>query len=89
MSILGQDLRRKEDARFLRGEAAYVENLAPDDALHVTFVRSPFGHARINGVDSSAATALPGVQVFIGSDIDAGPFGPPPLPLLLTPYSLI
>jgi aerobic carbon-monoxide dehydrogenase large subunit len=80
MSILGQDLRRKEDARFLRGEAAYVENLAPDDALHVTFVRSPFGHARINGVDSSAATALPGVQVFTGSDIDAGPFGPPPLP---------
>ncbi len=80
MSILGQDLRRKEDVRFLRGEATYVENLAPGDALHVTFVRSPFGHARINSIDASAATALPGVQVFAGADIDAGPFGPPDLP---------
>ena len=80
MSILGQDLRRKEDIRFLRGEATYVENLAPDDALHATFVRSPLAHAKISGIDTSALADRDDVQVFTGADVDAGPFGPPPFP---------
>ena len=80
MSILGQDLRRREDVRFLKGEGTYVENLAPDDALHATFVRSPLAHARIAGIDASALADRDDVQVFTGADMDAGPFGPPPLP---------
>ncbi|HSP73575.1 MAG TPA: xanthine dehydrogenase family protein molybdopterin-binding subunit, partial [Gaiellaceae bacterium] len=80
MSILGNRVLRKEDPRFLRGEARYVENIALEGALSATFVRSPFAHARIAGVDTSAAAALPNVQVLTGADIDAGPFGPPPFP---------
>ena len=81
MSILGNRVLRKEDPRFLRGEGRYVENLPLEGALSVTFVRSPFAHARIAGVDASAAEALPGVQAVItGADVDAGPFGPPPFP---------
>ncbi len=80
MSILGHRVLRKEDPRFLRGEGLYVENLPLEGALSVTFVRSPFAHAKVNGVDVSAAAALPGVQVLTGADVDAGPFGPPPLP---------
>ena len=80
MSILGNRVLRKEDGRFLRGQGEYVENLALDGALAVTFVRSPIAHARIESVDASAAKDVPGVQVFAGADVDVGPFGPPPLP---------
>ena len=80
MSILGNRVLRKEDGRFLRGEGEYVENLPLEEALAVTFVRSILAHARLDGVDGSAAEELPGVQVFAGADVDAGPFGPPPLP---------
>jgi carbon-monoxide dehydrogenase large subunit len=80
MSILGHRVLRKEDPRFLRGEGRYVENLPLEGALAVTFVRSPFAHARIAGIDASAAVALPNVQVLTGADVDVGPFGPPHLP---------
>ena len=78
MSILGNRVLRVEDPRFLRGEGRYLENMPLEGALSVTFVRSPLAHARINGVDASAAEALPNVQVLTGADVDAPPFGPPP-----------
>jgi carbon-monoxide dehydrogenase large subunit len=81
MSVLGNRVLRKEDARFLRGEGAYVENLSREDALHVVFVRSLLAHARIGGVDTSAASAAPEVvAVYTAADLDVGRFGPPPLP---------
>ena len=81
MSILGNRVLRKEDPRFLRGEATYVENLTLEGALTITFVRSLLAHARVVGVDTSAAEALPDVQVFTGADIDVTT-GPPPIPVL-------
>ena len=78
MSILGNRVLRVEDPRFLRGEGRYLENMPLDGALVVTFVRSPLAHARINGVDASAAEALPNVRILTGADVDAPPFGPPP-----------
>ena len=80
MSTVGNRVLRKEDTRFLQGEGTYIENLPLEGALHVTFVRSLLAHARINGIDTSAAEALDGIQVFTGKDIDAPPWGPPPLP---------
>jgi carbon-monoxide dehydrogenase large subunit len=80
MSILGTRVLRKEDPRFLVGKGRYVENLPLEGALQVTFVRSLLAHARIGGVDTSAAAALPGVQVFTGADVDLPPMPPPPLP---------
>ena len=39
--------------------------------LHACFVRSPFARARINGIDASAALALPGVRaVFTAADLN-------------------
>ncbi|HEX3453228.1 MAG TPA: xanthine dehydrogenase family protein molybdopterin-binding subunit [Gaiellaceae bacterium] len=80
MSILGNRVLRKEDGRFLRGEGEYVENLPLAGALSATFVRSLLPHARLLGVDTSAADGLPGIQVLTAADVDAGPFGPPPFP---------
>ena len=78
MSILGNRVLRVEDPRFLTGEGRYLENMPLEGALTVTFVRSPFAHARINSIDTSEAEALSNVQVFTGADVDAPPFGPPP-----------
>ena len=58
---MGQRILRREDDRFLRGTGQYVENLELAGALHATFVRSPYAHARIDGIDASAASALAGV----------------------------
>jgi carbon-monoxide dehydrogenase large subunit len=81
MSILGNRVLRKEDPRFVRGEGRYVENLPLEGALAVTFVRSQLAHARIVSVDTSAAEALPDVQVLTGAHVD-GQTGPPPIPVL-------
>ena len=78
--MMGQRILRREDGRFLRGTGQYVENLALPGALHATFVRSPYAHARIGGIDASAASELPGVQVFTAADSDLGSFQPPPIP---------
>ena len=77
---MGQRVLRSEDSRFLRGEGLYVENIDLPDALQVTFVRSPYAHARVVDVDASEALALPGTQVFTAADVGLGTFQPPPFP---------
>ena len=78
--MMGQRILRREDDRFLRGTGQYVENLELPGALHATFVRSPYAHARVVGIDASAASELPGIQVFTAADSDLGTFQPPPIP---------
>jgi carbon-monoxide dehydrogenase large subunit len=76
VSVLGNRVLRKEDARFLRGGGRYVENLPLEGALAVTFVRSQLAHARIT-IDTSAAERQPGVvAVLTSADVDIGPLGP-------------
>ena len=52
---------RSEDPRFLRGEGRYIANRLPEGALRAVVVRSMMAHARLNGVDTSAAASMPGV----------------------------
>jgi aerobic carbon-monoxide dehydrogenase large subunit len=73
MSVLGQRVLRKEDPRFLTGQARYVDNLELENALHATFVRSPFPHARIEAIDTSM---VEGGQVFTAAEIDLEARGP-------------
>jgi aerobic carbon-monoxide dehydrogenase large subunit len=77
-NVIGQRVRRKEDPRFLKGEGRYVDNMPLEDALHLTYVRSPVAHARITGIDVSEARALPGTQVFTADDIELGSNPLPP-----------
>jgi aerobic carbon-monoxide dehydrogenase large subunit len=66
----GQRLLRKEDARLLTGEARFVDDLQIPGALWLGMVRSPYGHARIGSIDTSAALAMDGVrQVLTGGDL--------------------
>ena len=71
-------MRRREDPRFLTGQAQYVDDVKLEGALHVSFVRSPWAHAAVNGVDVAAAAERPGVQVFTAADVDLEPIPAPP-----------
>ena len=54
-------LKRKEDARFIRGKGNYLDDIRLPGMLHAAILRSPFAHAKINSIDTSEALALPGV----------------------------
>ena len=56
---------RKEDARFLRGKGHYVDDLNLPGMLHGAILRSPYAHARIRSVDTSAAEAHPKVKAVL------------------------
>lgn len=69
-SILGAAVKRREDPRLVTGKGRFVADLPAEGALHAHFVRSPVAHARIRGVDASAARAMPGVAaVFTAEDL--------------------
>jgi carbon-monoxide dehydrogenase large subunit len=68
--VIGQRLLRREDPALLTGEARYTNDLDVPGALHLAVVRSPYAHARIRRIDTSAAAALPGVvAVHTGDDL--------------------
>ncbi len=76
---VGRSMRRPEDERFLRGASRYLADLPAaefPDLLDVVFVRSPFGHARILGIDTELASEAPGVRaVLTPADHDVFPAG--------------
>jgi aerobic carbon-monoxide dehydrogenase large subunit len=66
---IGKARRRKEDARLITGRTTWTDNLVLPGMLHLAVVRSPVAHAKIGGVDVSAAREAPGViAVFTGQD---------------------
>jgi len=63
-------LPRKEDARFVRGQGTFVDDISLPGMLHGAVLRSPLAHARIVSVDATAATAHPKVMaVLTGADL--------------------
>ena len=68
--------RRNEDPRLLRGLGCYVDDIDPPGVLHAAILRSPFGHARIGRIDTSAAKSAPGVHA-VYSAADLGDFNQP------------
>jgi carbon-monoxide dehydrogenase large subunit len=64
-------LPRKEDHRFVRGAGTYVDDIQLPGMLHGAVLRSPFAHARILGIDTTAAEAHPKVRaVLTGAMLD-------------------
>ena len=54
----GREVRRIEDPALLRGEGRFTDDLVREGQTHLVFLRSPYAHARIVGVDTSAAKAV-------------------------------
>ncbi|HWS09034.1 MAG TPA: xanthine dehydrogenase family protein, partial [Xanthobacteraceae bacterium] len=65
---IGKPLRRREDARFLRGKGLFVDDVAPPGTAWCAFVRSPHGHARIRGISTKTAAAMPGVLLTLTAE---------------------
>jgi aerobic carbon-monoxide dehydrogenase large subunit len=64
-------LKRKEDARFIRGQGHYVDDVKLPGMLHGAVLRSPVAHARIVSIDTSAALQHPKVHAVItGKDLE-------------------
>jgi carbon-monoxide dehydrogenase large subunit len=62
-------MKRKEDARFVRGRGTYVDDVALPGMLHGAVLRSPHAHARILSIDTSAAEAHPRVKAVITGEV--------------------
>ncbi len=73
---MGASPRRKEDQRFLIGKGRYVDDIDVPHQAYGYFVRSPYAHAKILGVDIAAAAAMPGViRILTGADVVADKLG--------------
>jgi len=73
---IGAPLRRKEDRRFLTGKGHYTDDINRPGQTYAYFLRSPHAHARIRGIDKTAAEAAPGVlAVLTGEDLAADGIG--------------
>jgi carbon-monoxide dehydrogenase large subunit len=76
---IGRPLLRREDGALVRGDGTFVDNMMPAGALHLVFVRSPFAHALIRGIDATAARSMPGVVDVATADDLEGVAGPMPI----------
>lgn len=69
MKQMGARVRRKEDPRLITGSSTYVDDFHPSDLAYIGILRSVHAHAKINGIDASAAQAHPGVvAVYTGQE---------------------
>src|SRR5216683_2970168 len=70
--MFGARIERNVDPKLLRGEGAFVDDIPLPGALHAAFLRSPHARARIEGIDTAAATRYPGVvAIYTCDDIGA------------------
>src|SRR6266699_1231817 len=80
---IGEAIKRIEDPRLLVGKGQDVADVRVPGLLEACVVRSPYAHAKILGIDSSAASAIKGVvAVVTASDL---PSNLQPIPMRLTP----
>ncbi len=87
---IGQPLRRREDLRLLTGRGQFSDDFSLPGQAHAAIVRSPYPHARIVSIDSSAAMNMPGVLgIYTGNDCAADGLRPiPHSPVPTTKYDM-
>lgn len=74
---IGKPIKRREDARFLKGAGKYTDDIKLPKMAHSAFVRSPYASAKVLSIDVSAAKNAEGViAVYTGHD-DCGAYGVP------------
>lgn len=90
--MLGAPVQRAEDPALITGRATFGEDLTPAGTLHLAVLRSPYPHARIDGIDIAAARDAPGVWlVLTGPDVAHLSMAPDPDPRrnILRRYALV
>jgi carbon-monoxide dehydrogenase large subunit len=72
ISGMGHRMKRKEDPRFLQGQGNFIDDIKLPGMVYMDIVRSPYAHAKILGIDASAALEMEGViAVITGEDLKA------------------
>ena len=66
--IFGTRAKRLEDPSLLRGKANFIDDIQFPAMLQAAFVRSPFAHAGVKGINIEAALAHPGVHAVLTMD---------------------
>ncbi|MBX5491416.1 MAG: molybdopterin-dependent oxidoreductase [Chloroflexi bacterium] len=67
---IGRPRPRVEDLRLITGHGRFVEDVALPGLLHLALVRSPYPHARITRIDTTAASVATGVRAVVtGADV--------------------
>jgi carbon-monoxide dehydrogenase large subunit len=84
---VGQRITRNEDPRLLTGQALFVDDVEMHGMLHAAFLRSDYAHARLGGVDVSAAREMPGVVAVYTAE-DLGEMWQPGPLLVPAPHSV-
>jgi carbon-monoxide dehydrogenase large subunit len=70
---IGASVTRVEDYRFLTGQGTYTDDINRPGQAYAYILRSPHAHARINGIDTTAAGAADGVvAIYTGADMQTG-----------------
>lgn len=77
--LIGAEVKRKEDPRLIQGSGAYVADLKLPGVHAVAFVRSPYPHANIRAIDTSAAQQMPGVVAVVTGEELSQLCGPLPV----------
>ncbi len=68
---IGASSKRREDIRFLTGKGRYTDDINVTGQAYAYFLRSDVAHGTINGIDTSAASAAPGVlRIFTAADLE-------------------
>jgi carbon-monoxide dehydrogenase large subunit len=68
---MGHSIKRKEDARFIRGLGKYTDDVQLPGMLYMDIARSPYAYAKIKSIDKDVAMAIPGVlAVITGKDLE-------------------
>ena len=85
-TMIGAKIHRREDPRLITGRGRYVDDMQLNGMLHVSFVRSPYGHARIKSIDITDAAKAPGVlAVYTARDFEAVLQGAMPVTVSFVP----
>src|SRR4029450_11115297 len=66
--LIGKSVRRVEDPVLITGKGCYVDDIQLPGMLHMVFLRSPYPHAKILSIHTSAAQAMPGVVAVVTGD---------------------
>lgn len=70
---IGTPRLRKEDQRLITGRTKWTDNITLPGMVHLAMVRSPFAHATISSIDTSAAAEAENViAVYTAADFPDG-----------------
>lgn len=73
--FVGQDFTPTDVPAKVKGTINYADDFNPDRLLHAKTVKSPYAHAEVKSIDTSAAEAMSGVRAVVTYEDNRGTAG--------------